>query len=63
MSLKKFLRRLERKPGQASVEYFVLLALITAFAILSTSTLFSHTRTNLEDYTNAAANAMAPVPD
>ena len=60
MSLKKYLRSDEFNKGQSTVEYFILLALVTAFAIIGSSGLFSHTRASVENYTNAAADAMAP---
>ncbi len=42
------------------MEYFILLAVVTSFAIIGSSKLFTRARDTAEKYTNAAANVMAP---
>jgi len=60
MSLKKYLRRLGLSRGQSAMEYFILLAVVTSFAIIGSSKLFTQARDTAEKYTNAATNVMAP---
>ncbi len=63
MSLKKYLRSLVFKSGQIAIEYFILLTIIAAFAIVSSSGLFNRARFTAERVTNAAAIAMFPESD
>lgn len=65
MSLKKSLKSSRRKSGQKGqsvLEYFILLAVVAALALIATSRLFSTTHYEMEKFTNAAAGAMAPNP-
>lgn len=65
MSLKKCLISSSHLPrrGQVVIEYFILFVLIAAFAIIGTSSLFSRTKTSVEEFTNRAVDVMAPELD
>lgn len=59
MSLKKYLKRQE---GQSTLEYFILMALLTAFAVIGGSQFLESVRRTGEGMTNFAANIASP-PD
>lgn len=63
MSLKKYLISLDGSKGQAALEFFILLAVLTYFTILATSTFFGRTKVSVERITNKAADVMLAEVD